>query len=223
MRGNADRLAQAIRARAEGGEWAGSTRLPTERDLAQEYGVARNTVRRAFERLEQEGLLTRRVGRGTYLRDAAPEGLAGIVARMEGTSPADMMEVRLLLEPAAAAFAATNASAAELAAIARAHDSAVAATAMPDFEAWDAEFHHLVFACTRNDLLRELHAILRVLRDQPRWFEMKKRSFTEERRQLYCDEHRAIVEALTARLPERASAAMRAHLVTVQRNLLGRG
>ena len=86
---------------------------------------------------------------------------------MEGASPADMMEIRQLLEPAAAAFAATNASATELGKVAEAHRHAVAATVLPDFEHWDAELHHRVFACSRNELLREIHNVLRILRNQP--------------------------------------------------------
>lgn len=221
MRGNADRIAEELRKRVEAGEWAGAKRLPTERDFATAYGVARNTVRRAFDQLEADGLLKRRVGRGTYLRDEETDAISTIVRRMEGTSPADMMEVRLLLEPAATGFAATNASASALAAIAEAHQRAIDATEMPEFEAWDAEFHHQIFTCTRNDLLREFHEVLRVLRDQPRWFEMKARSFSEERRQLYCREHAVILDALNARDPQQAAAAMRTHLLTVQQNMLG--
>lgn len=222
MRGNADNIADELRQRVERGEWDGRERLPTERELAEEFGVARNTVRRAFDRLEESGLLLRKVGRGTYLRKRTPVGLAAIVARMEGAAPADMMEVRLLLEPEAAAFAATNASDSALAAIAEAHEKAVAAVDMPEFESWDTKFHHRIVSCTHNDLLREIHEILRVLRTQPRWHEMKMRSFTEARRQQYCEEHAEILHALNARFPEQAAAAMRRHLQRVERNLLGR-
>lgn len=222
MRGSADRIAGELRRRVEAGEWSGGRRLPTERALADEYAVARNTVRRAFDRLETDGLLTRQVGRGTYLREEPVDGVGAIVRRMEGASPADMMEVRLLLEPAATAFAAVNASSSALTGIAEAHECAVAAATMPAFEAWDAEFHHRIFSCSRNDLLRELHEVLRVLRDQPKWFEMKARSFSQVRRERYCAEHAKILDALNARHPEQAAAAMRAHLATVQTNLLGR-
>lgn len=222
MRGNADKIADEMERRIRAGEWKGGKRLPTERELAAEYRVARNTVRRAFDRLEVDGLLARRVGRGTYLREEPSDGIAATVRRMEGTSPADMMEVRLLLEPAAAAFAATNASSSALVTIAQAHDRAVAATDLPEFESWDVEFHHQIFSCTRNDLLREFHEILRVLRDQPKWFEMKERNFSEESRTRYCAEHREVLDALNARHPEQAASAMRSHLLTVQMNLLGR-
>lgn len=221
-RRTSDDLAALLRKNISDGHWADTGRLPTERTLAIDYDVARNTVRRAFDRLEAEGILTRHVGRGTYINTTSRDPLGEIAARMLGASPADMMEIRMLMEPAAAAFAATNASASQLAAIETAHENATAAADMPEFEHWDTELHQLVFECSRNELLREIHNILRVLRNQPPWFEMKKRSFSEERRRHYCDEHNRLVAALRSRLPEEAESAMRAHLVTVQKNMLGR-
>ncbi|TIT55904.1 MAG: FadR family transcriptional regulator, partial [Mesorhizobium sp.] len=135
---------------------------------------------------------------------------------------ADMMEIRQLLEPAAASFAATNASAMELNAVREAHKIACEAQDMPTFEHWDAEFHHRIFACSRNEFLKEIHNLMRILRNQAPWFEMKKRSFSEERRGIYCSEHQTVLDALLRRDPESASQAMLAHLKTVERNLLGR-
>jgi DNA-binding FadR family transcriptional regulator len=51
---------------------------------------------------------------------------------------------------------------------------------------------------------------------------MKKRSFSEERRLGYCDEHQAILDCLVRRDPEDAKNAMLVQLRTVERNLLGR-
>ncbi|PTB87488.1 FadR family transcriptional regulator [Thalassospira xiamenensis] len=220
---SADNIAVELRSRIDDGRWPDGTRIPPERDLAKEFDVARNTVRRACDLLQQENLLARYVGRGTYVTAKAKSGsLSYIAARMEGASPADMMEIRLLLEPEAAAFAATNATSTELANIEAAHLNAVAATDMPTFEKWDTEFHKLVFDCSRNELLREINNILTFLRNQGPWFEMKKRSFSNERRLHYCEEHARIVEALNHRLPNEARDAMHAHLITVEKNMLGR-
>lgn len=215
-------IATALKRRIASGEWAENGRMPAERDLALEFGVARNTVRRAVGLLESDGTVARHVGRGTFLTSADPGSISATVARMEGTSPADMMEIRQLLEPAAAAFAATNASASELRAVREAHDAACLARDMPVFEHWDAEFHHRIFACCRNDFLKEIHNLMRILRNQAPWFDMKKRSFSEERRGVYCVEHQVIVDALVRRDPEGSSQAMLEHLNTVQRNLLGK-
>lgn len=215
-------IASALKERISAGEWLASGRMPPERELAAEFGVARNTVRRAVEFLEKEGTVIRHVGRGTFLAATDPAALSTVVSRMQGTSPADMMEVRQLLEPAAASFAATNASTGELAAVREAHETACESSDMPEFEHWDAELHHRIFACSRNDFLKEIHNLMRTVRNQTPWFEMKRRSFSQERREAYCREHEAIVEALMRRDPEGARGAMLAHLKTVQRNLLGR-
>lgn len=215
-------IAGALRKRISSGEWADLGRMPPERDLASEFGVARNTIRRAVSLLEEEGTVTKQSGRGTFLQAEPKDTLAQAVARMEGTSPADMMEIRLLLEPSAAQFAATNASTSELNLVREAHLTAADSSDMPEFEHWDAEFHNRIFACSRNDFLKEIHNVMRILRNQSPWFDMKKRSFSEERRQIYCDEHAAILDALMSRDPDAARAAMHAHLLTVQKNLLGR-
>src|SRR3954471_21566428 len=208
----ADDIALALRKRIDAGEWTGNGRMPPERDLADQFGVARNTVRRAVGLLEESGTVVRQIGRGTFLAAANTNTLAAAVTRMEGTSPADMMEIRQLLEPAAAAFAATNASLGELNAVKEAHEAACQAIEMPSFERWDAEFHHRIFGCSRNEFLKEIHNVMRILRNQAPWFEMKRRSFSEERRLAYCVEHKAVLDALVARDPEGARQAMLEHL-----------
>lgn len=215
-------IAKALKKRIEAGEWLEDGRIPPERDLADEFGVARNTVRRAVGMLEETGTVTRQVGRGTFLVTTHVDTLAATVGRMEGASPADMMEIRQLLEPAAAAFAATNASTGELNAVRDAYLMAVEAVEMPLFEQWDAEFHHRIFSCSRNEFLKEIHNLMRILRNQSPWFEMKKRSFSEERRLVYCAEHLAILDALVGRDPGGAREAMLAHLRTVEKNILSR-
>jgi DNA-binding FadR family transcriptional regulator len=218
----ANDIALELRKRIDAGEWTGNGRMPPERDLAEQFGVARNTVRRAVGLLEESGTVVRQIGRGTFLAEANANTLAAAVTRMQGTSPADMMEIRQLLEPAAAAFAATNASVGELNAVREAYQAATDALDMPNFEQWDAEFHHRIFACSRNEFLKEIHNLMRVLRNQSPWFEMKKRSFSEERRRTYCAEHQAILDALVSRDRDGAREAMLSHLQTVERNLLGR-
>lgn len=71
------------------------TRLPTERQLAQKFGAARNTVRSSLERLVAEGLIVRQVGRGTYVAESAnPER-----SQQEEFTLAELLEARLLFEP----------------------------------------------------------------------------------------------------------------------------
>jgi DNA-binding FadR family transcriptional regulator len=84
----------------EGGELLANRRLPPERDLCAQFGVSRNTLRTALDLLEAQGKIWRRVGSGTYAGNAPPMDLQGLVAISETTSPIELMELRLILEPA---------------------------------------------------------------------------------------------------------------------------
>jgi DNA-binding FadR family transcriptional regulator len=212
-------VAQSLRQRIESGEWSDTRRLPNERDLAAQYKVARNTVRSAIAKIAVDGSVTREVGRGAFLRHDRRADFMAVIHKLAGVSPIDMMSVRQIFEPRAAALAATNASASDLDGIAAAHDASLEAVQMETFEHWDAELHQRIFAGSRNELLNHLHEILRLIRSQDLWLDIKRRSFSPARRLVYCDEHKAIVEALLRRDADVAAAAMRAHLDTVSRNL----
>jgi GntR family transcriptional regulator len=64
------RLRDLLAARLAAGEWPPGTALPAESRLAVEYGVSLQTMRRAISHLEQEGLVDRQHGRGTFSRPA---------------------------------------------------------------------------------------------------------------------------------------------------------
>jgi len=60
-------VAEHIAARIHGGELAGGQRMPPERDVAAEYGVAYNTIRKSMELLREQGLIVTMHGRGTFV------------------------------------------------------------------------------------------------------------------------------------------------------------
>ena len=71
-------LKEQIKDNIVNGVWKAGTRLPTERELAQELGVSRNTVSQAYAGLEAEGILSSAQGRGTFVADV------GLAVRQEG-------------------------------------------------------------------------------------------------------------------------------------------
>ena len=155
-----------------------------------------------------------------YRQDQSTD-IFGLLQRITGTGPVDVMNVRMMVEPQAAAAAASNATDADLTNIREAHEIAMASKEPASFEAQDAEFHKRIFSATRNELLTCLHDMLRVIRNQSSWVEIKRRSYSEERRLGYCADHDTIVKALYARDAKAAETAMRAHLMAVNRNLFG--
>jgi GntR family histidine utilization transcriptional repressor len=62
----------ALRERIAKGGWQAGTRLPSERELVHEFGCARMTVHRALRELEEEGLIERRQGSGSYVAELHP-------------------------------------------------------------------------------------------------------------------------------------------------------
>ena len=65
-------LASVLRDRIRNGELPPGRRMPSEKDLHDEFGFARETIRRALAVLRQEGLVEVRQGHGTYVVDAPP-------------------------------------------------------------------------------------------------------------------------------------------------------
>ena len=66
----------ALAERIAGGEWKPGSAIPNEGDLSRQFGVSAGTMRKALEVLEDERLLTRRQGRGTFVNDQTSDELA---------------------------------------------------------------------------------------------------------------------------------------------------
>src|SRR5262245_34218204 len=101
----ADQVIAQLRAQITSGEWPVGSRIPTEPQLVEQLGVARNTVREAVRALAHNGLLDIRQGSGTYV--LATSELAGVMhRRFADSDPRHVAELRSALEASAAALAA---------------------------------------------------------------------------------------------------------------------
>ncbi len=205
------------------GAWPPGFRLPTERELEERFGIARNTFRKALKQLEDSGKIVRQVGRGSFVADQpAPANEArSLVEQVMGSSPAEIMEVRLMLEPHAAQLAAHRASAADLRHMEHCLERALAAPDVHTFEQWDGALHQAIVESVRNDLLLAIYRVINDVRQQPEWIRLKERTVTPERQTRYQAEHTALVNALKERDAETARRLMQEHLLVVRQNLLG--
>lgn len=217
-------ITQSLRARIAEAEWGADQKLPNERELAQEYGVARNTVRRAISELSEQGILTRHVGRSTVINETAVLGssdLSDIIRSLNEISPFDIMNMRLIIEPQAAASAATMGSDSELEAMEEIHQQSIEMEDREKFEKLDMAFHEAIFVATRNELLRNLNEISCIVRRRATVAAIRKNGFSEARRIESIAQHRSILDALKARNPEAAAEAMKLHLAVRSRNIFG--
>lgn len=188
-------------------------RLPPERELAGRLGASRAALRRRLDDLEREGRITRHVGRGTFVTAPAATRL--------DTSPAEIMAVRLLLEPQLPPLAVANATASDIGRMRECLAGGEAARSFEEFERWDAQLHASVADATHNQLLVRLFTVMNEARDHPLWGTAKRRSFTVARRHAYECDHRALVDAIDDRHAEAAAQVMRRHLLTIRDALLG--
>ncbi|MEV5281221.1 FadR/GntR family transcriptional regulator [Streptomyces sp. NPDC051994] len=164
----ADQVIAQLRNQITSGEWPVGARIPTEPELVEQLGVARNTVREAVRALAHNGLLDIRQGSGTYV--VATSELAGVMhRRFADADPRHVAELRSTLESSAARLAARRRTERELKQLDTLLDRREEAWASGDREAFvaaDATLHLAVVAASHNDVLTELYADLgHLLRD----------------------------------------------------------
>jgi DNA-binding FadR family transcriptional regulator len=220
VRGGASAIAANLRRAILDGTYAYRERLPAERDLAARFGASRSTVREALRQLEEVGLVSRRVGSGTFVSFRGRPVDSSIA---ELTSPLELIEVRLAIEPQMASLAVIHASARDLERLTEALAQVEACRDRDAFTRADAHFHQTLAECTRNPLMVWLYEHINDVRGHAQWSAMKDQILTPERIQDYNREHRALVEAIVSRDRDTARQVITAHLDTARRDLVGAG
>ncbi|MFF4763876.1 FadR/GntR family transcriptional regulator [Streptomyces sp. NPDC001292] len=163
-----EQVIAALRSQITTGEWPVGSRIPTEPELVEQLGVARNTVREAVRALAHNGLLDIRQGSGTYV--VATSELAGVMhRRFAEADPRHIAELRSALESAAAGLAAVRRTEKDLKQLHAQFLRREEAWESGDTEAFvtaDATFHLAVVAASHNDVMTATYADLgEVLRD----------------------------------------------------------
>ena len=216
-------LRETIVKNLKSGTWRAGHRIPTERELCEQFGMGRSTVRRVLGQLKDAQLITQTVGSGTYVSD----GINGALARLStgaaalASSPAELMEARLSLEPSIVEMVIRNATSADFARMEECCDKAEAAGSLEEFEHWDGLLHEIIAEAAHNTFISNVFRLLNEARAQGEWGMLKRKSVTPERRAEYQREHRALVAALLDRDLATATALTREHLLHVRHNLLG--
>jgi DNA-binding FadR family transcriptional regulator len=217
-----DQLRAVLERQIDEGRLRPGERLATERELAFQYGASRNVVRSALAELHKSGKITRHVGRGTLVAEAVAKHERAIEGlNIVDTSPAEMMEFRMALEPGAASAIVLNATERDLQAIVECVERGDAAEKWEEFEYWDHSFHRRLIAATHNRLMVGVYEAACATRFRPQWGKLKQQNTSAAKWLAYQSEHRRITEALLARDASAAENAIRAHLGHVRAKMLG--
>ena len=158
----------------------------------------------------------RRTARPIIRRNDSPVLKSDVV--VQGTNALEVIELRIVLEPAIARLAAVRASPVQIAKILEAATTPQGVTRTIG----DIAFHKLLADSSGNQLAASLYAFLRRVGSDHRLHVPMASAITSERIQQRDQEHRAIAEAIAARSPDAAEQAMRQHLRRVQREIADR-
>lgn len=209
-------VAQLLLDRLRNGEFPPGSRLPAERQLAEELSVSRPTVREALAALELMGVVDTHVGAGTFVREVPSDNDEDAQAKAAAdASPQEILRVRLLIEPGVTRLAAANWDRQALAAIARPvrqveRSAAAGSDEHPTKE--DRQFHTAIAQATGNHVLIGLLAPLWAMMSQNLWRNLKERDWNANHTRQVAREHREIYEAIAARDAELAGFMMERHI-----------
>jgi DNA-binding FadR family transcriptional regulator len=192
-------------------------RLPKETDLAADLGLSRNSLREAVRALSMINILDVRQGDGTYVTSLEPrlllEALSFVVDFHQDSTVLEFLAVRRILEPAAAAMAATRVSEEEIGALRALVDGLGPLPDVDRLVAGDLEFHRRISAAAGNSVLLSLLDTLSAPTARARVW----RGLTQDGAVTRTiAEHRAILDALSARDPEAARSWATVHIASVE-------
>lgn len=193
-------------------------RLPAERELAERMDVSRPTLREALAELEESGLIAARPGGGTFVADVLGSAFAPPLIALfasHDTALFDYLAFRRDVEGMAAAQAAQHATATDLEIIRSVFDRfAVASTKRnhEDAAKLDAEFHMSVVEAAHNVVMTHMMRSLYELLVEGVFYNRRVIYGLPSGREALLEQHRAILDAVSARDPKAARAAVEAHL-----------
>lgn len=149
------------------GEWKAGEKLPSENELADQFGISRITVRQALQKLNALGLLETRVGEGTFVKEADMGSCLNelLPAMYLGEwDDRQVIEYRLIIETGSAYLTAKRATESDIKRLEKLLSQMEEAAAEKNnkrFAEKDLEFHNEIALITRNPLLIKTNAILK--------------------------------------------------------------
>lgn len=154
-----ERIVEQIKNQLLAGELRAGDRLPTIAERAAQLRLSQGSVREAYRALEHKGVLAIVQGRGTFVAENLGTN-DDILTRMQlhgGPTRAQLLEARRLLEPHAAALAATRATRAERDAILASSQAEDGRTLdVAEWTAHNMRFHHLIVLAAHNPVIAQM-------------------------------------------------------------------
>ncbi|MBQ4827095.1 MULTISPECIES: FadR/GntR family transcriptional regulator [unclassified Leisingera] len=209
-------------ARIKAGTYPVDTRLPSERTLASELGVARNTVREALDVLASQDVIHRRPGSGSFVKfrsDPKPETTYSSLAKE--VSPLDHLVVRGILEPELVRLAVINMTPRQIEELDQILSRVEAVRTDPgEFIEAEEDLYRKIAEGTGNPLLHSCYELtIEACRLSYRTA-LRRRHLTPQRMQEYQKRYNTLFNAIASRDVESAVEFIKLHLIDEQNLLL---
>jgi len=193
-------------------------KLPSERELAEQFGISRPKVREALQKLEERGLLAITHGDGAYIARLGAAAMSPALVELYKRHPSaiyDHLEYRREQESFAARLAATRSTKVDreaitdiLNAMTRAHDAGDHKLGAE----LDSNFHAAVVNASHNRILIHMMSSLYELNRSGVFFSRREILNIEEVSKFLLAQHRAIGEAICSGQADKAAQAAGAHI-----------
>ena len=200
------------------GQFKPGEKLPSEREMAMELGVSRQSIREAIHRAKVEGLIEVKQGGGTFVISSLKENLKpplSILLEQQVENVFEFLEIRKVIEGWCAEKAATTAKPADLKEMRKIlKKMETAKLSDTRWEKADLNFHAAIAAATHN--LVAMH-VMEGLKDSfHTYFRVKKFSTKPERRDLLLRQHLDLFDAISDKNTQKARQKMLEHLDYVE-------
>ncbi|MBZ6074853.1 FadR/GntR family transcriptional regulator [Microvirga puerhi] len=213
-------IADQIRGLIQSGHFPPASRLPAERELAQQLGVSRPSLREALIALEIDGTVEIRSGSGVYVCPMA--GRAGSMMGSMGESPSELMQARAVVEGVVAMLACARMTPEGLSAVREtitAMRTEIASGRDPLEH--DRRFHLTLAELSGNSVLARIVRDLFDERHSPLSTQLSVRFDNRNTWSIALAEHEVIYAALEASDPLLAQSAVHTHLQASRRRWVG--
>jgi GntR family transcriptional repressor for pyruvate dehydrogenase complex len=202
-------------------------RLPPERELAKQFEVSRPSLREAIQKLEAKGLVTRRQGGGTFVKNQLEEGLSDPLFNLISKHPEsqfDLLEFRHALEGIAAFYAAMRGTENDFNKVQQSFENiaAVSDDLIQKAKAINA-FHYSVAEASHNVVLLHLVRGMQPLLEQNVLQNLEVLLQKSDVSEQLAEHRRVLMNAVINGNPEDARLASNAHLAFIEEALLQAG
>ncbi|SBS28991.1 Pyruvate dehydrogenase complex repressor [Marinomonas aquimarina] len=208
------------------GTFKAGQKLPPERELAERFEVSRPSLREAIQKLAARGIVHSKHGGGTYVSEQVGSSFKDPLLELLSAHDEflyDQLEFRDALEGLSAYYAALRATDADKAKLTQCYEALVEANLSQDASLeskLDTEFHMVIAECAHNVVL--LHTLRSLFSTLEKSISANLTNLFEKKdaRGHVMAQHKALYDAIMASKPDEARAAVHAHLVFVEDNLL---